>query len=81
MVVLSVTEARRTFADTLNRVIYAGERVVIGKRGKHRVAIVPIEDLALLERIENEIDVAAAKAAMKEPGGDSWEQIKSDLNL
>ena len=48
---------------------------------KHRVAIVPIEDLTLLERLENEIDVTAAKAAMKEPGGESWEQIKSDLGL
>lgn len=81
MTVLSVTEARKRFADTINRVIYARERIVIGKRGRHRVAIVPIEDLELIERIENKLDVAAAKAARRQRGGIAWEKLKADLDL
>jgi prevent-host-death family protein len=81
MTVLSVTEARRTFADTINRVIYAGERIIIGKRGNKRVAIVPMEDLALIERLENEMDIEKAKRAFKEGGRTPLKQVKKRLGL
>ena len=37
MMRLAVREARDHFADIINRVIYAGERVVIERRGKDAV--------------------------------------------
>ena len=80
MTVLPVAKARADFAHTINRVAYAGERIVIG-RGKRRVAMVSLDDLALIERIENELDAKGAMRARKEKGRVSWEDTKKKLNL
>lgn len=46
-----VTEARKEFADLVNRVAYTGERVALTRRGKIMAALVSAEDLELLERL------------------------------
>lgn len=82
--IASVTEARRGFADICNRAAYGRERVVIGRHGKSRVAIVPYEDVELLEELEDLIDLRAALAALKEAedkGAVSWDDLKRELAL
>jgi prevent-host-death family protein len=64
MTKLAASQARDAFADTLNRVAYRGERIVLRRRGKDLAAIVPIEDLKLIQKMEDEIDVRAAKKAL-----------------
>ena len=51
-------------SDTLNRVAYGGERIVLRRRGRDLAAIVPMEDLALIEKIEDATDVREAKKAL-----------------
>ncbi len=51
----------------LNRVSYQGTRVVVHRRGKDVGALVSMDDLALLERLEDEIDIAATKDALADP--------------
>ena len=63
---LGIAEIRSNMADALNRVIYAGERVVLERRGKPAAAIVSLEDLALLAAVEDGEDVKAAKRAIAE---------------
>ncbi len=63
---LNASEARSDFADVLNRVAYRGERIVLNRRGKDVAAIVSVEDLKLLEQLEDERDLKAARAALKE---------------
>ena len=63
---LNSTDAREQLADVLNRVAYAGDRVRITRRGKVVAAVVPIGDLELIERLENEIDIAEAEKALRE---------------
>ena len=48
--------ARENFADTLNRVSYGKERVLIHRRGKEVAALVPVEDLRSLEEMEDSKD-------------------------
>ena len=52
----TVSDARRDFADLCNRVAYGRERVIIERHGKGRVALVPYEDPALIEEIEDKVD-------------------------
>ena len=65
---VTASKARSGFAETLNRVAYGGERVVLKKHGKAVAAVVPIEDLRLIEQMEDEEDVRAANKARKEKG-------------
>src|SRR5690348_11433972 len=63
---LSVAQARAQFADLLNQVRYRKDRVIVARHGKPIVAIIPSEDLDLLEQIEDEADTRAAKQALED---------------
>jgi prevent-host-death family protein len=63
---LAASQARDAFSDTLNRVAYRGERIVLRRRGKDLAVIIPIEDLKLLEEREDEIDLREARKALAE---------------
>jgi prevent-host-death family protein len=60
-----MTKARQDFTNIANRVMYGDERICIEKNNKPIVAVVPIEDVEILEALEDKIDVEAAKAALK----------------
>ena len=77
----SVNDLRSDLAEILNRVAYEGERVVVERRGKGVAALVPVEDLELLLALEDRIDLAAARKALKVPGRIPWEKVKKDLGL
>ena len=77
-------KARDEFSDLVNRVAYGKERVVLTRRGKPLAAVVPLEDVELLERLEDRIDLDEARAALAEARDDgtvSWEEIKAEIGL
>jgi prevent-host-death family protein len=81
---LSVGGARDQLADALNRVAYRGERIIIERRGKSLAAVVPMEDLELLQALEDRIDLEEAREALAEAereGTVPWEQVKAELGL
>jgi len=78
---VSASKARNEFAEIINRVAYGGETVLVHRRKKPVAAIIPIDDPELLDRIEDELDIRAARRARKEKGGIPWEKIKKDLGL
>lgn len=63
---IAASKARDDFSETLERVARGGERIVLRERGKDVAALVPMADLALIERHEDEIDVKAARRALTE---------------
>jgi len=65
MTKVSMTKARQDFTNIANRVMYGDERIYIKKNNKAAFALVPIEDVEILEALEDQIDVQAAKAAIK----------------
>jgi prevent-host-death family protein len=84
MVKVAVSEVRKDLAETLNRVRYEGSRVVLHRRGKNIAAIVPVEDLELLEELEDRIDIKEARKALKESkkkGNVRWQALKDELGL
>jgi len=78
---LPVSKARQELAELINRVAYGGERIVIERRGKEVAALVPTEDLQVLESLEDRIDLETAREALKEKGAIPWEKLKADLGL
>lgn len=64
MTKLTTTAAREAFSDVVNRAAYGKERVLLTRRGKGLVAVVPVEDLELLEHLEDRIDVDEARKAL-----------------
>ena len=83
---MNIVAIRSQLAETLNRVAYQGERIVLERRGKGVAALVSMEDLAALERMEDEIDAREAKKALDEMKRKGlkpipWEQVKAELGL
>lgn len=58
----------------------AGRRVRC-RRGRVVVAVVPVEDLELLQRLDDEADNAVAEEALAEPGTTPYEQVRRELGL
>jgi prevent-host-death family protein len=76
---LSTSQLREELSEALNRVAYKGERIVLRRHGKDVAALVPMDDLARLEEMEDRADNAAADAALKEierTGTVAWEQVR-----
>jgi len=80
MTSIPISEAREHLADLGNRVALRGERLIVERRGKNLFALVPVEDLELLERLEDKLDLEAIRAAKDEPTK-PWAEVKKALGL
>lgn len=72
MATMRTVDAREHFSEVVNRAAYGKERVGLLRHGKQVAVVVPVEDLALLQRLEDRLDLADARAALaeaKESGG------------
>jgi prevent-host-death family protein len=84
---VTVAEARKDIAEIINRVAYTHGRAVITRHNSDVAAIISIDELrlldALIERWEDEQDVADAKEALLEAREDNipWESIKAEFGL
>lgn len=65
---ISTADARKNFADIVNKVAYGDERVILTRRGQSVAALVSIAELELLQKIEERMDIEDAKKALSEPG-------------
>lgn len=55
--------------------------MVLTRRGKQLVAVIPVEDLELLTKLEDRRDLAAARKALREEGSRALKDVKADLGL
>jgi prevent-host-death family protein len=77
---LTASAARQNFSDVVNRAAYGGERIIVHRGKKPVAAVVPIEDLELLEQIEDRADLEEVRRRLKDPTI-PWSKIKKDLGL
>ncbi len=77
-------EPNEEYAASINRAAYGKERVRIAREGQDIAAVIPIEDLELLEELEDRLDVLEAFDAIKEAfqkgGVIPWEQFEAELD-
>jgi PHD/YefM family antitoxin component YafN of YafNO toxin-antitoxin module len=90
MPTITPAQARKSFTATLARVTVGRERIIVERDGKAVAAIVPVEDLELLDRLVGEIeDRALAEMALErersaKARGDRpvpWRRVRKDLGL
>ena len=77
---ITTADARKNFADIVNRVAYGNEPIVLTRRGQEIAALISMEELELLQQIEDHIDIEDAKKALAGPGKnisaqDFWKQL------
>ncbi|MDH3360570.1 MAG: type II toxin-antitoxin system Phd/YefM family antitoxin [Desulfobulbaceae bacterium] len=77
---ISTADARKRFADIVNRVAYGHDSVILTRHGEEVAALISMEELALLRHLEDLIDIEDAKKALAEPGEnipakEFWEKL------
>jgi prevent-host-death family protein len=84
---MAVSAAQNEFATILTRVADGKERIVLHRDGQPVAAVIPVEDLKLLERLieeeEDRIDLAKAERILSDPEQEwiPWEQVKAEEGL
>jgi len=81
---ITTAEARKHLAELLNRAAYAKERFVVTRHGKELVAIVPLEEVTLLDRLRSLLskkDFEAEIQEMEDSGTWSWDEVRRELDL
>ncbi len=81
---VTTAEARKHMAELLNRAAYGKERFVVTRHGKELVAIVPLEEVTLLDRLRSLLskkDLEAAIEAMNESETRPWDEVRRELDL
>ncbi|NLF33206.1 MAG: type II toxin-antitoxin system Phd/YefM family antitoxin [Planctomycetes bacterium] len=82
MTSVTISQARQGLSDIFDKVAFGRERIVVERRGKQRVAIVPIEDMEALEALEDKLDLELAVKALEEPGESvTLDELKAELGL
>ena len=79
---ITTAEARKHMAELLNRAAYGKERFVVTRHGKELVAIVPLEDVTLLDRLRallSRKDFEAALAEVEEDRTRPWSEVRREL--
>jgi prevent-host-death family protein len=81
---LSTLESGDNLSDLVDRVANGKERIVLTRAGKELVAIVPVEDLEIMEAMEERLDIEDARAARteaQEKGTIPLAVLKKELGL
>ena len=80
---VKASDARASLAELCDRAAH-GERVIISRNRKSRVALVPLEDLELLQSLEDELDLELAQQALaraRDEGTVTLEEVAADLGI
>ncbi len=81
-------EAKRALTSILNKVAYGKTPIVFESRGKDLAALIPMEQLYLLERVieklEDQFDLEEAEKVLFDSESNeriSWSALKDELGL
>jgi prevent-host-death family protein len=77
---ITTADARKHFAEIVNKVAYGNEPIVLTRRGQEIAALISMDELELLQQIEDHIDIEDAKKTLAERGDnisakEVWKQL------
>jgi prevent-host-death family protein len=81
---ITTADARKNMAELLNRAAYGKERFVVTRHGKELVAIVPLEEVTLLDRLRTLLsrkDFEAALEEVQRAETRSWSDVRRELDV
>ncbi len=81
MTTIQVSDFRQNLSEMGNKAAYAGERFCVQRNGKPLFAVVPLDDMVLLEHLEDQMDLELAAKALKKGKFISLESLIKELNL
>ena len=79
---INTVDAKEKFSELINRVSHHKERIILIRRDKAIAAIIPLDDLALIEQEQTKLDLEEAAEALKEAktqGTLSLDELKAEL--
>ncbi|MCC6581054.1 MAG: type II toxin-antitoxin system Phd/YefM family antitoxin [Phycisphaeraceae bacterium] len=79
MTKLPITAVRARLAACVSRAADHGERILIERRGKVLCALVPVEDVERLERLEDDMDLHVLRQRRRERNV-PLEQVKAEIS-
>ena len=81
---ITTAEARKNMAELINRAAYGKERFVVTRHGKELVAIVPLEEVTLLDRLRallSRKDFEAALDELETAETRPWNDVRRELGV
>ena len=78
---VTIASVRKSLAALIDEVQYRKERVIITRRDKPVAALVPVDDAAFLDELEDRLDLADALDAIEDydaNGGVNLERLETD---
>lgn len=66
---VTAMDLRNRAGELLSRALYSGERFIVERKGKPVAALISLEDLQLLERLEEERDATLLRLAEQSSRG------------
>ena len=76
----TISETRAHLTDLLNQAAYGKERIEVVRRNKPIAYIVPVEDIELLEKYEELMDIQEAESRKNETTI-GIDELKKEFNL
>lgn len=81
MITVAASDFRKALSDYTNEVAFGKERVCVERNGKPVLAIVPIDDMELLELLEDHIDLDLARKTLKKGKFIGFADLKKELGV
>ena len=80
---MTASKARSDFSELLSRVANKRERILVRRRGKDVAALVPVEDLELLEELQDRRDAREANRRLTDPEEVPipYDKVRKELGL
>ncbi len=75
---MGVAEVKRRFADVVGEVMHGGRRIIVERRGRPVVAIVPVDEASVMARPGQRL---AAIVGCGEEDGESFRELMRSVTL